>query len=140
MKIELQYPYNERWRLGYIVVNSENRKNVVLYNSHSDRSTVSYARYLMSVKLGRFLLRSEEVDHIDEDKTNDSLSNLQILSTAENLRKNARSRISKRIPKHGTLTEYRYCKCDLCKEANRKWNREYSAKRRAERKNQTIRP
>lgn len=41
----------------------------------------------MSVKLGRFLTDNEEVDHIDEDKTNDSLSNLQVLSKKEHRQK-----------------------------------------------------
>lgn len=29
---------------------------------------------------------------------------------------------------HGTLSSYRYCRCQLCKEAKRKHNREYSAR------------
>ena len=130
MKIDLEKPYSEKWRLGYIVVNSENRKNVILFNNSKDRSTVSYARYLMAVHLGRFLDANEQVDHIDEDKTNDSIENLQILSCAENLRKNAKHRVRGRVEKHGTLTEYRYCKCDLCREAHRIWHREYTRKRR----------
>lgn len=31
---------------------------------------------------------------------------------------------------HGTLSSYRYCKCDECKSANAKWNREYKRKRK----------
>ena len=34
----------------------------------------------MSVNVGRYLTDDEEVDHIDSDKTNDDISNLQILS------------------------------------------------------------
>ena len=37
--------------------------------------------------LGRTLLPEETVDHIDGDFTNDSLSNLQILSLEDNIRK-----------------------------------------------------
>jgi hypothetical protein len=87
MKIELETPYKEIWKKGYLVVNPENRRNVILYNSHSHRSTVSYARYLMSVKLGKFIPEGFEVDHIDDDKTNDSIDNLQILTTEENRQK-----------------------------------------------------
>lgn len=86
-KIELEYPYNERWRSGYLVTNSENRKTLILFNSRHDRSSTQYARYLLAVKLGRFLTDSETVDHIDGDKTNDAPSNLQILSRADNIRK-----------------------------------------------------
>lgn len=51
------------------------------------RHTISYARYLMSVKLGRELTKEEQVDHIDNDKTNDTIDNLQILTVQENNRK-----------------------------------------------------
>ena len=84
-KIELEYPYNERWKHGYIVTNTENRKNVILYNNNNDRSTTALARYRMAVELGRFLEEYEHVDHIDNDKTNDCIDNLQILSVRENI-------------------------------------------------------
>lgn len=31
---------------------------------------------------------------------------------------------------HGTLSSYRYCKCELCKKANTDWQREYRKTRR----------
>lgn len=92
MKIDLEYPYSERWRRGYIVVNPERRQTVILYNTDKDRSSVSYARYLMAVNLGRFLEPDEHVDHIDNYKTNDSINNLQILTQTENTRKSAKGR------------------------------------------------
>ena len=64
---------------------------VYLYNPEDQsRTTVSFARYKMSCKLGRYLLKSEHVDHIDEDKTNDSIENLQIISHADNCKKYAK--------------------------------------------------
>lgn len=33
--------------------------------------------------------------------------------------------------RHGTLSSFRYCKCDICRAAARKWFREYMRKRRA---------
>ena len=86
-KIELEYPYSERWRSGYVVTNKDNRKTVILVNNKDDRSSTQYARYLLAVKLGRFLTDAETVDHVDDDKTNDSLDNLQILTRDENIRK-----------------------------------------------------
>jgi hypothetical protein len=41
----------------------------------------------MAVSKGRFLEEHEHVDHIDEDKSNDILENLQILTQQENNRK-----------------------------------------------------
>ena len=84
MKIVLEKPFSENWKSGYLVTNSENRKNVVLFNSDKERTTVSYARYLMSVYLGRYLEPNEHVDHIDNDKSNDIIENLQILSPRDN--------------------------------------------------------
>lgn len=43
----------------------------------------------MSVHLGRLLADHEHVDHIDNNKLNDVVENLQILSHAENNRKHA---------------------------------------------------
>ncbi len=90
MKIQLEFPYSAKWRNGYIVTNPEKRKTVILFNSKHDRSSVSYARYLMAVHMGRFLSESEHVDHIDDDKTNDVISNLQILSQAANNKKSSK--------------------------------------------------
>ncbi len=108
MKIELEYPYNSLWNNGYIVVNPENRRTVILYNSSQERSSVSYARYLMAVKEKRFLLKDEHVDHIDDDKTNDSIKNLQILSPLEN---------SKKAGKGITLQGFVCPECGICFQA-----------------------
>lgn len=84
MKIDLKSPYKEIYKYGYIVTNKEPRQNVILYNSRTDRTTISYARYLMSVHLGRFLKEEEVVDHINNDKMDDRLENYQILDTRLN--------------------------------------------------------
>lgn len=67
----------------------ENRYYVHLYpvdrKSGLHKRSMSYARYLMSVHLGRELDRHREhVDHIDNDQTNDVIENLQILTPEEN--------------------------------------------------------
>lgn len=102
MKLDLQKPYSDNWRLGYLVINKEQRKTVILYNNPKDRSSVSYARYLMAVHLGRMLTDNEHVDHINNDRTDDRLENLQILSQAENNRKSS------------PIKEFFTLKCDYC--------------------------
>jgi hypothetical protein len=57
--------------------------------------SMSYARYLKSVQLGRRLESSEEVDHIDGDRTHDLLANLQILTKSENSKKAGTDPLSK---------------------------------------------
>lgn len=88
-KIKLEYPYSQDWEIGYLVTNKENRKTIILYNgingNNQKRSSTQYARYKLAVNLGRYLTKDETVDHIDNDKTNDDISNLQILSRRDNI-------------------------------------------------------
>ena len=87
MKIDLEFPYSEIYQTGYIYVNNEDRRCVTLKTSDGKLTGTTYARYLMSVKLGRFLSDQEEVDHIDDNKTNDDINNLQILTPEQNREK-----------------------------------------------------
>ena len=127
MKIELKEPFKSKWKFGYLVVNSENRRNIILYNSPKERTTISYARYLMSVSLGKEIQKELVVDHIDNDQTNDTIENLQLLTLKEN---NKKAGLLKRKNNHGTLSCYRYCKCTLCVEAHRNYYRIYHKNRK----------
>jgi hypothetical protein len=60
------------------------RRKIIVLVSPGHRTTMSYARYLMSLNLGRELTPEEEVDHIDNDCTNDAIENLQILTPKQN--------------------------------------------------------
>lgn len=51
---------------------------------------MSYARYLMCIHLGRFLLKSEEVDHKNNNRLDDRIENLQVLTPKENKEKHTR--------------------------------------------------
>lgn len=84
MKIDLEEPFKSIWNNGYLRVGSEERQIVDLFNSNSDRTTISYARYLMSVHLGYIVPDEYEVDHVDNDKTNDDINNLQLLTPEQN--------------------------------------------------------
>jgi hypothetical protein len=65
------------------------RRMAVVIFPDGSRTTFSYAKYLMSVCLGRILSREEEVDHVDGDRLNDSLDNLQVLTRGQNRAKRA---------------------------------------------------
>lgn len=84
MLIELQEPFKSKWLKGYLIANNENRKMVNLVGE-SCRTTITYARYLMSVHLGYEVPDGLEVDHEDDDKANDSIDNLQLLTKQENI-------------------------------------------------------
>jgi hypothetical protein len=68
-------------------LSKQGRRVIVLYKSSSERTSISYARYLLSLKIGRELRDNEEADHIDGNKLNDHPNNLQILTRLENNRK-----------------------------------------------------
>ena len=84
MVLELQEPFKSVWRKGYLRVAADGRRYLDLVNSNTDRTTTSYARYLMSVKIGQFIPEGYEVDHRDDDRTNDVIDNLQIVTAEYN--------------------------------------------------------
>ena len=87
MLFELEEPFSSIWRKGYLVDDGSGRKRVVLYNSENDISGMTYARYLMCVKLKTILPTELEVDHVNDDKSDDSIDNLQILTKQQNILK-----------------------------------------------------
>ena len=85
-------PYLDSTVYGPYWHKQEGRRIVFVLWKGKPRTSTSYARYLMSVKLGRILEPSEQVDHINNDKTDDRIENLQILNHAENVEKSAKGR------------------------------------------------
>ncbi len=62
----------------------QNRRFVTITNVITNKkSQKTYAKYLMEIHLGRELSKKETVDHIDRNKLNDVIGNLQILSPSE---------------------------------------------------------
>jgi len=58
----------------------DGRQHIILYDYATNlRRTVSYPRYLLEQKLGHKLEDWEDADHIDNDKTNNDINNLQPL-------------------------------------------------------------
>lgn len=86
--MKLEYPYTNDFKSGTVSIRrNDNRRIVTLTRYDGSKTTTSYARYRMSVKLKRYLNHNEHVDHIDEDRTNDSDDNIQILTQSENNKK-----------------------------------------------------
>ena len=73
----------------YLHSDNSGRKFVIIIYANRTRKTTSYARYLMECYLNRELEEWEEVDHKDENCSNDSLDNLQILTGKQNKQKTA---------------------------------------------------
>ena len=92
MKIELQEPYVTRYRMAYLRRDKYGRGRVDLVNTETDRTTISYARYLVEVSINDFIPEGYEVDHINADCSDDRLENLQILSREDHIAKSAREK------------------------------------------------
>lgn len=120
MKIELEEPYASLYDKGYLLESKSGRKYVTFAKNSRVVTTTSYARYLLSVKEGEIIQRHLEVDHIDDDRTNDSYDNLQAITGEENRKKQLFERPA--AEKHGTISCYRYCKCAKCRHGKSLYN------------------
>jgi HNH endonuclease len=84
MRINTEHPFKEY--IAYKIFHEKmGRWQVSLIDSKSNRTTILYSKYIMSIKLGRILGPEEEVDHKDEDKTNDHPDNIQVISKTQNI-------------------------------------------------------
>ena len=122
MRIQIEYPFTTKWKVAYERLSKDGRRRIDFIDFNGNRSTISKARYVLSIKLGRELTSTEEADHINEIPSVDTVENLQVLSKANNIRK---SHKGKTVVEHGTLSMYRYCKCLLCKAANTEYRRNW---------------
>lgn len=85
----LLYPEYDRVLGPYL--RTDGRKHLVLTaNNSRKKRTLSYSKALLEVSLGRQLVGNETTDHVDGDKTNDAVTNLQVLSLAENISKSSK--------------------------------------------------
>ena len=99
-RIELEYPYNKDFKSGYLNINKEPRRVLLLVRNNGTKTSTAYARYLMAVSVGRYLEKTEHVDHKDNNKLNDVIDNLQILTPKENnIKKNEHLNIKETIHK-----------------------------------------
>ena len=74
-------PYDKYYLYGPIYHKRIDRYMVCLVFIHDNkiRTSMTYARYLVSVKEGRRLKWNEEADHINNDHKDDRIENLQVL-------------------------------------------------------------
>lgn len=96
MKIQLKGPYSKLWGWAGLYQQPNGRWVVLLSNGRKDKTTISYAKYLMTVKLGRLLTDEEVVAHENEDVTDDSVSNLVLTTKAAVSAKTNKRRIASR--------------------------------------------
>lgn len=66
-----------------VYTNKDGRQRAYCIDENGKAKIVSYPRILMEEKLGRPLEPYEDVHHIDNDKTNNSLDNLSVIVHGE---------------------------------------------------------
>ena len=100
----------------------EGRLIVVLISDDGVYASQSYPRYLMEQALGRPLLEDEHVHHIDEDRTNNALDNLEVLSVDQHKEKHSAPTVD--CMRCGTATKNKlYCSDRCARIASRKVER-----------------
>lgn len=80
-------PFDDYHSYGPLKKRYRGRLMIALYPndySKNKKLTILYSRYLLSVKLGRKIKKGYEVDHIDGDKSNDTISNLREVTPLQN--------------------------------------------------------
>lgn len=95
----------------------------------SKRGYVLLHRLIVENSLGRYLTSDEIVHHKDKNKKNNSLDNLEVTSQEQHAREHGLERRVAHLT-HGTLSAYRYCKCELCRAAKAAWQRNYMKNRK----------
>lgn len=87
----LPQPYDYYTRGHIYISKRDNRRMIVLYKSGSDRTLMTYARFLVQIdRYARGLPlvpQGYEIDHKDDNKLNDRYDNLDILTKLENVAK-----------------------------------------------------
>ena len=79
-------PYEGYKFYGPYYHKKQNRYRIKLKNLITNRYVIiEFARYRMSVKLGRKLKRYELVDHVNQNPSDDRIENLRILNSSDNI-------------------------------------------------------
>lgn len=111
MRIKVIDIYKDKYKAAYLVEhkNTDKRKRVYLIGYDGSRKGIAYAQYVWEEANGRNIPDGFQIDHINEDKTDDRLENLQLLSPAENSRKYVRHAIN-----IGKIVKYVDVVCPVC--------------------------
>lgn len=87
--LKIEGPYSDLFLYGFLTLHkSSNRRIVRLYNPITKKNLlIQYSKYIYTVYYNKFIPDGVEVDHIDNDFTNDDINNLQLLTRKENYEK-----------------------------------------------------
>lgn len=92
MKIQVSEYYKNKVKAAYVVTNKEPRRVCVLVYKDGSKHSMSYAKYLYTSYYCCDIPKGEQIDHINGDKMDDRIENLQKISKEYNLLKDKRSK------------------------------------------------
>lgn len=84
MKIEVINLYKDTYKTAYLINHKDGRKRVYLIGYDGSRKGMSYAAYLWENQNNIKVPKGYEVDHINNNKSDDRIENLQLLTKKEN--------------------------------------------------------
>lgn len=95
MKIEVSEYYKEKGVISvYVNINKEPRRVATLKYENGELHSMSYAKYLYTSYYNCDVAKGDEVDHINGNKMDDRIENLQVISGKLNKNK---SKIRKKM-------------------------------------------
>lgn len=103
MKIKVEDYFANKYKSAYKIFHKGMQRYMVnLIAFEGTRTTISYAKYVYMSYHKVDIIKGDEIDHIDDNKLNDDIENLRIVSSVENSKKK-------------TSAKMIYYKCDFCK-------------------------
>ena len=87
MKIGVSDYYKNKVKAAYVVTNPEPRRVCVMVYWDGSKHSMSYAKYLYTSYYCCDIPKGEEIDHINGDKMDDRIENLQRISKEYNMLK-----------------------------------------------------
>ncbi len=93
MKIEISDYYRQKgYKYVYVIMNKEPRRMAILRKPDGTMKTISYAKYLYTSHYKCDVMDGDHVDHINADKLDDRIENLQVISAEYNIKKDKKGR------------------------------------------------
>lgn len=95
MKQEVSDYYKQKgFKALYVAINKEPRRVATLVRKDGSMTSLSYAKYLYTSLYKCDIAKGEQVDHINGDKMDDRIENLQVISQKYN---NLKDRVGKEM-------------------------------------------